>query len=218
MRNYTGVEGRSFEFDNQVLVSSRRKPLLPKAVLVSVAETRERDSGKHRREGKRKRTPHKRRKRIARSAATGAATWRRKSARPSPTLPLFARRSGRRPTRKRKPCTLIRTRCAPYRPPPWSGCVSPPATSSRSARGWFGRARPGGEGGDCLAALRCTLTDMIHGARLAYRAFIKHRVLDCLRQAACPLTYEVVSWRVEPTQIMNWVSSYTRYCRMRSSR
>jgi hypothetical protein len=34
MRNYTGDEGRSFEFDNQVLISSHRKLLSSKAAVV----------------------------------------------------------------------------------------------------------------------------------------------------------------------------------------
>ena len=38
MRNCTGDEGRSFEFDNQVLISSHRKLLWSKAMVVSVAE------------------------------------------------------------------------------------------------------------------------------------------------------------------------------------
>ena len=38
MRNCTRDEGRSFEVDNQVLISSRRKLLWSKAVVVSVAE------------------------------------------------------------------------------------------------------------------------------------------------------------------------------------
>jgi hypothetical protein len=47
VRNYTGDEGRSFEFDNQVLISSHRKLLWSKAMVVSVAEKSERDSGRH---------------------------------------------------------------------------------------------------------------------------------------------------------------------------
>src|SRR5262249_51229191 len=38
MRNCTGDEGRSFEFDNQVLISSHRKLLWSKARVVNVAE------------------------------------------------------------------------------------------------------------------------------------------------------------------------------------
>ena len=38
MRNCTGDEGRSFEFDNQVSISSHRKLLWSKAMVVSVAE------------------------------------------------------------------------------------------------------------------------------------------------------------------------------------
>ena len=38
MRNCTGDEGRPFEFDNQVLVSSHRKLLSSKATVVNVAE------------------------------------------------------------------------------------------------------------------------------------------------------------------------------------
>jgi hypothetical protein len=43
MRNYTGDEGRSFEFDNQVLISSHRKLLWSKATVVNVAEKSEQD-------------------------------------------------------------------------------------------------------------------------------------------------------------------------------
>ena len=39
MRNCTRDEGRSFEVGNQVLISSHRKLLLSKAMVVSVAET-----------------------------------------------------------------------------------------------------------------------------------------------------------------------------------
>jgi hypothetical protein len=38
MRNYTGDEGRSFEFDNQLLISSHRKLLWSKVMGVNVAE------------------------------------------------------------------------------------------------------------------------------------------------------------------------------------
>ena len=38
MRNCTGDEGGSFEFDNQVLISSHRKLLSLKATVVNVAE------------------------------------------------------------------------------------------------------------------------------------------------------------------------------------
>jgi hypothetical protein len=38
MRNYTGDEGRSFEFDNQRLISSHRKLLWSKVMVVNVAE------------------------------------------------------------------------------------------------------------------------------------------------------------------------------------
>jgi hypothetical protein len=40
LRNCTRDEGRSFEFGNQVLISSRRKLLRPKAMVVNVAEGR----------------------------------------------------------------------------------------------------------------------------------------------------------------------------------
>ena len=43
MRNCTRDEGRSFEFGNQVLISSHRK-LLSKAMVVNVAETSGQDS------------------------------------------------------------------------------------------------------------------------------------------------------------------------------
>ena len=46
MRNYTGDEGRSFEFDNQVLISSHRKLLWSKAMVVNVAEKSGQDSGR----------------------------------------------------------------------------------------------------------------------------------------------------------------------------
>ena len=47
LRNCTRDEGRSFEFGNQVLISSRRKLLSSKAMVVSVAETPGQDSGRH---------------------------------------------------------------------------------------------------------------------------------------------------------------------------
>ena len=47
MRNCTRDEGRSFEFGNQVLISSHRKLLLSKAMVVNVAEKLERDSGRY---------------------------------------------------------------------------------------------------------------------------------------------------------------------------
>jgi hypothetical protein len=47
MRNCTGDEGRPFEFGNQVSISSHRKLLLSKAMVVSVAETPGHDSGRH---------------------------------------------------------------------------------------------------------------------------------------------------------------------------
>src|SRR5262247_875033 len=50
MRNCTRDEGGPFEFGNQVLISSHRKLLRSKAVVVSVAETPGRDSGRHGRE------------------------------------------------------------------------------------------------------------------------------------------------------------------------
>jgi len=46
-RNCTGDEGRPFEFGNQVLISSHRKLLWSKAMVVSVAEKSEQDSGRH---------------------------------------------------------------------------------------------------------------------------------------------------------------------------
>jgi len=39
MRNYTRDEGGPFEFSNQVLISSHRKLLSLRAMVVSVAET-----------------------------------------------------------------------------------------------------------------------------------------------------------------------------------
>src|SRR5262249_8530077 len=50
MRNYTRYEGGPFEFGNQVLISSHRKLLLSKAMVVSVAEKSGQDSGRHGRE------------------------------------------------------------------------------------------------------------------------------------------------------------------------
>jgi hypothetical protein len=41
VRNCTGDEGRPFEVGNQVLVSSHRKPLSSKAMVVSIAESRD---------------------------------------------------------------------------------------------------------------------------------------------------------------------------------
>ena len=50
MRNCTRDEGGPFGFGNQVLIPSHRKLLRSKAVVVSVAETPGRDSGRHGRE------------------------------------------------------------------------------------------------------------------------------------------------------------------------
>jgi hypothetical protein len=47
IRNCTGDEGRSFEVGNQVLISSHRKLLWSKAMVVSVAEKPEQDFGRH---------------------------------------------------------------------------------------------------------------------------------------------------------------------------
>jgi hypothetical protein len=47
IRNCTGDEGRPFEFGNQVSISSHRKLLLSKAMVVSVAETPGHDPGRH---------------------------------------------------------------------------------------------------------------------------------------------------------------------------
>jgi hypothetical protein len=47
MRNCTRDEGRSFEVGNQVLISSHRKPLSSKAMVVSVAEKSEQDFDRH---------------------------------------------------------------------------------------------------------------------------------------------------------------------------
>jgi hypothetical protein len=46
MRNCTRDEGGPFEVGNQVLISSHRKLLLSKAMVVSVAETPGQDSGR----------------------------------------------------------------------------------------------------------------------------------------------------------------------------
>jgi len=50
MRNCTGDEGGSFEFDNQVLISSHRKLLWSKAMVVNVAEKSGHDPVRHGRE------------------------------------------------------------------------------------------------------------------------------------------------------------------------
>ena len=50
MRNCTIDEGGPFGFGNQVLISSHRKLLWSKAMVVNVAETPGRDSGRHGRE------------------------------------------------------------------------------------------------------------------------------------------------------------------------
>ena len=47
MRNSTRDEGEPFEVDNQVLISSHRKLLWSKAMVVSVAEKPKQDSGRH---------------------------------------------------------------------------------------------------------------------------------------------------------------------------
>ena len=47
VRNCTRDEGGPFEVGNQVLISSHRKLLSSKAMVVSVAETSGRDSGRH---------------------------------------------------------------------------------------------------------------------------------------------------------------------------
>ena len=47
MRNCTRDEGRSFEVDNQVLISSHRKLLSSNATVVNVAEKSEQDSDRH---------------------------------------------------------------------------------------------------------------------------------------------------------------------------
>jgi hypothetical protein len=47
VRNCTRDEGRSFEIGNQVLISSHRKLLWSKAMVLSVAEKPEQGSGKH---------------------------------------------------------------------------------------------------------------------------------------------------------------------------
>ena len=50
VRNCTRDEGGPFEVGNQVLISSHRKLLSSKAMVVSVAETPGQDSGRHGRE------------------------------------------------------------------------------------------------------------------------------------------------------------------------
>src|SRR6516165_7502526 len=50
LRNCTRDEGGPFEFGNQVLISSHRKPLSSKAMVVNVAETLGHDLSRHGRE------------------------------------------------------------------------------------------------------------------------------------------------------------------------
>src|SRR6516164_5850341 len=50
LRNCTRDEGGPFEFGNQVLISSHRKPLSSKAMAVNVAETLGHDLSRHGRE------------------------------------------------------------------------------------------------------------------------------------------------------------------------
>jgi hypothetical protein len=47
LRNCTRDEGRSFEVGNQVLISSHRKLLSSKAMVVNVAEKSEQDFDRH---------------------------------------------------------------------------------------------------------------------------------------------------------------------------
>jgi hypothetical protein len=47
LRNCTSVEGGPFEVGNQVLISSHRKLLSSKAMVVNVAEKSERDFGRY---------------------------------------------------------------------------------------------------------------------------------------------------------------------------
>jgi hypothetical protein len=47
VRNCTRDEGRPFEVGNQVLISSHRKPLSSKAMVVNVAEKSGRDPVRH---------------------------------------------------------------------------------------------------------------------------------------------------------------------------
>jgi hypothetical protein len=47
LRNCTRDEGRSFEFGNQVFISSHRKLLWSKAMVVNVAEKSEQDFDRH---------------------------------------------------------------------------------------------------------------------------------------------------------------------------
>jgi hypothetical protein len=56
MRNCTRDEGRSFEFGNQVSISSHRKLLWSKATVVNVAERRKKISAGMIERGERKRT------------------------------------------------------------------------------------------------------------------------------------------------------------------
>src|SRR5262249_21400880 len=56
LRNCTRDEGRSFEVGNQGLISSHRKLLLSKAMVVNVAETSGLDSDRQGERGERKQT------------------------------------------------------------------------------------------------------------------------------------------------------------------
>src|ERR1700745_4065035 len=56
LRNRTGDEGRAFEVGNQVLISSHRKLLASKAMVVNVAETPGHDPAGMVERGERKRT------------------------------------------------------------------------------------------------------------------------------------------------------------------
>ena len=47
LRNYTRDDGRPFEVGNQMLISSHRKLLSSKAMVVNVAEKSERDFGRY---------------------------------------------------------------------------------------------------------------------------------------------------------------------------
>ena len=74
VRNCTRDEGRPFEVGNQVLISSHRKLLSSKAMVVNVAEKSERDFGRIER-GERKRTADD----VSNASLPGFATPRLKT-------------------------------------------------------------------------------------------------------------------------------------------
>jgi hypothetical protein len=71
LRNCTRDEGRSFEVGNQVLISSHRKLLSSKAMVVNVAEKSGQDSDRQVREASASEPPMNCRKRIRRCQNRG---------------------------------------------------------------------------------------------------------------------------------------------------